>query len=366
MTYPLLSLSAKLDFDRLLGPVEKCGRVLTRLDERLKRSPKLAEGFRVRSHFWEAHASSWLEGELVPMEDLVLHEAQTDVRLPTQELARAHHFMQLRKRVERQDHGWCLEPLSLLKLTGREVNISDPEPASRETADLKQNEEDSIWQVLFADLDKVSKRADALMSGDITKLDQVNRVEERELAPPNPNSLDQWHQLHELIEHYPPQLAAAILLDAWLMLVPIENQARLGRLIAADYLRIDMCPNHLPLVAYGLYRSSFQWRRSDALHTRLIMLLAGFEKGALEGMEQLNRLAMAQERMARACIGRRKNSRLPDFADLFIANPYVSIPMARKRLDVTAAAIDRMIEQMGGAMPQELTGRGRYRAWGIV
>jgi hypothetical protein len=366
MAYPLLSLSAKLDFERLMGPVEKCGRVLTRLDERLKRSPELAEGFRVRSHFWEAHATSWLEGELVPMEDLVLHEAQTDVRLPTQELGRAHHFMQLRKRVERQEHGWCLEPGSLLKLAGREEDVSNSVPASKETSDSERDEDEMAWQALFADLDKVSKRANALVSGDVVELDTMDQSSKGELDTPRHSSMDQWHQLHDVIAHHPPMLAAAILLDAWLILTPIENQARLGRVMAADYLRTEICPNHLPLVAYGLYRSSFRWRRTDALHTRLIMLLAGFEKGATEGLNQLNRLAMARERMARACVGRRRNSRLPDFAALFVANPYVSIPMARKKLDVTAAAVDRMIEQMGGAMPRELTGRGRYRAWGIV
>jgi hypothetical protein len=29
-------------------------------------------------------------------------------------------------------------------------------------------------------------------------------------------------------------------------------------------------------------------------------------------------------------------------------------------------AIDLMLTQLGGALPRELTGRTRYRAWGIV
>jgi hypothetical protein len=35
-------------------------------------------------------------------------------------------------------------------------------------------------------------------------------------------------------------------------------------------------------------------------------------------------------------------------------------------LKVTPKAIDLMLIQLGGALPRELTGRTRYRAWGIV
>jgi len=35
-------------------------------------------------------------------------------------------------------------------------------------------------------------------------------------------------------------------------------------------------------------------------------------------------------------------------------------------LKVTPKALDLMLAQLGGALPRELTGRTRYRAWGIV
>jgi hypothetical protein len=35
-------------------------------------------------------------------------------------------------------------------------------------------------------------------------------------------------------------------------------------------------------------------------------------------------------------------------------------------LKVTLRAIDLMLAQLGGVPPRELTGRTRYRAWGIV
>ena len=41
-------------------------------------------------------------------------------------------------------------------------------------------------------------------------------------------------------------------------------------------------------------------------------------------------------------------------------------PLAAKLLQVTPKAVDLMLAQLGGARPRELTGRSRYRAWGIV
>jgi HTH DNA binding domain len=44
----------------------------------------------------------------------------------------------------------------------------------------------------------------------------------------------------------------------------------------------------------------------------------------------------------------------------------VTVPLGAKMLKVTPKAVDLMLAQLGGARPRELTGRTRYRAWGIV
>jgi hypothetical protein len=62
---------------------------LARLDERLRASP-IREGWIARTHFADSCASLWLDGEVVPLEDLVLHDAHRDIHAPTRELARAH------------------------------------------------------------------------------------------------------------------------------------------------------------------------------------------------------------------------------------------------------------------------------------
>jgi predicted transcriptional regulator len=62
---------------------------------------------------------------------------------------------------------------------------------------------------------------------------------------------------------------------------------------------------------------------------------------------------------------RRSTSRLPALADLLLSKPLVSVPLAAKELKVSTQAIEGMMGQLGSSA-RELTGRGRYRAWGII
>ncbi len=52
--------------------------------------------------------------------------------------------------------------------------------------------------------------------------------------------------------------------------------------------------------------------------------------------------------------------------ELFLSRPLVTVPLGAKVLKVTPKAVDLMLARLGGALPRELTGRTRYRAWGIV
>ncbi len=84
------------------------------------------------------------------------------------------------------------------------------------------------------------------------------------------------------------------------------------------------------------------------------------------GSRDLDRLRLARELMGRVTKECRANSRLPALVDLFLSRPLVTVPLAAKLLQVTPKAVDLMLLQLGGALPRELTGRRRYRAWGIV
>src|ERR1700739_4732092 len=98
---------------------------LSRLDERLRISP-IREGWIARTHFIDACASAWIDGELVHIEDLVLHDASMDIRSPTRELTRAHAVLRARRRILREAPQWALSPSGLNALIGRAA-VSEPE-----------------------------------------------------------------------------------------------------------------------------------------------------------------------------------------------------------------------------------------------
>ena len=92
MSYDL----AKLPVSSLLRPISDAGSVLTRLDERIARSP-VGAGWIERSNFVDACASLWIDGELVHLEDLVLRDAGADIRAPTHELTIARDVLRTRR-----------------------------------------------------------------------------------------------------------------------------------------------------------------------------------------------------------------------------------------------------------------------------
>lgn len=93
------------------------GVALARLDERIAGSP-VGAGWIERMHFTDACASLWIEGELVHLEDLVLHNATKDIRTPTHELTIARNVLLSRRRIAGHPPGWALSPEGLNSLRG--------------------------------------------------------------------------------------------------------------------------------------------------------------------------------------------------------------------------------------------------------
>lgn len=60
---------------------------------------------------------------------------------------------------------------------------------------------------------------------------------------------------------------------------------------------------------------------------------------------------------------RRTSSRLPELVELAMAKPWVSAGMVAKTLQVTPQAARRMVLELG---LREMTGRGKFRAWGVL
>ncbi|CVI62723.1 hypothetical protein AGR7A_pAt10065 [Agrobacterium deltaense NCPPB 1641] len=102
---------------------------LTRLDERIARSP-VGPGWLERQNFADACASLWIDGELVRLEDLVLHDAFRDTRTPTHELTIARDVLRTRRRISAQSPGWVLsgDGIRTLRQTS-DINPVGAEPA---------------------------------------------------------------------------------------------------------------------------------------------------------------------------------------------------------------------------------------------
>ncbi len=116
----------------LMEPAFRAGVELTRLDERITRSP-VGQGWIERTHFADACASLWIDGELVHLEDLVLHDAFRDTRTPTHELTIARDVLRTRRRIAGQSPGWALsaEGIRTLRQTSdiNSVGAEAVEPA---------------------------------------------------------------------------------------------------------------------------------------------------------------------------------------------------------------------------------------------
>lgn len=101
----MLEQLSRFHYDAGLIPFQDtAGVALARLDERVARSP-VGSGWIERARFADACASLWIDGELVHLEDLVLHDAGQDIRTPTHELTIARDVLRSRRRIASQPPG---------------------------------------------------------------------------------------------------------------------------------------------------------------------------------------------------------------------------------------------------------------------
>ena len=81
--------------------------------------------------------------------------------------------------------------------------------------------------------------------------------------------------------------------------------------------------------------------------------------------KDLDALALAetllQPRLARTS----RHSRLGALVSLLLSRPLVSAPMAARALRVSQQAVQAMLRELGPPV-RELSGRRRYRVWGIL
>ncbi|MBD3849636.1 DUF1612 and helix-turn-helix domain-containing protein [Bosea sp. SSUT16] len=358
---------------------------LARLDERLAKSP-IRDGWMARTHFTDACATLWLEGELVHLDDLVLHDAGMDIRAPTHELTRAHAVLRTRRRIAEAKPEWALSAAGLAGLRGRGgQGDREEEVSDRKRGGVGAFEPDDVdgeadqaepFRVLpiddrladvFATVDAAIAQADRTLAGKITG--RPHAPSERDplvydLDWDEDERLAEWCAVVGQTEGLPPTLAAAIAADAWVSLEPLQHTPWLGRLLAAALLRArGKTRSHLPCLHDGLKSVPRERRRQHDAVSRLAMQLEAIAAASEAGLKDHDRWLTARALLARKLGGRRSTSRLPALLDYVLTRPIVSAGMIAEQLKITPRAAQDLVAALG---LREATGRGRYRAWGIL
>jgi Protein of unknown function (DUF1612)/HTH DNA binding domain len=345
---------------------------LARLDERVLRHA-IGEGFRERGHFFDAVAGLWVGGELVHVEDLVLHDAHMDARAPTHELTIAHAMLRTRRRLWMAEPGWGLDPAGMATLCGSgEAGGSNASVERARSAEIEAEDDAAdAFSLELAAIDAVLARSDRLLEETKGRAPETKAVVEHD--PLGLIHDDEWDETERLREWraviheadgLPPVLGAAVLYDAWERLEPLRRQHWLGGLLTASYLRLrGKVTSHLFCLNIGMRSIRFERRRASDRMIRLAAFLEAMVEAADEGLKELDRLTLAKTQMERRLKDRRSNSSLPATIDLVLSRPIVSAGMVARHVGITPRGALNIVADLG---IREMTGRGRYRGWGVL
>lgn len=376
---PAYKIPNPLPWAQLAGPLAAAEDAVARFDERLAKS-LIRDGAISRTHFTDACASLWLDGELVHLDDLVLHDAGMDVRAPTHELTRAHAVLRARRRIAEAKPEWALSAPGLLSLRGRgereqetsnrkegEGGFEIDEAPEREEVGLELPvgvlETDPRLAAAFDAVDAANARAERRLA------DETRFRPERDSLIYDPDwdeeeRLDHWRDVVKQTRGLPPTLAGAIAADAWGEIEPLEHTPWLGRLLAAALLRDrGKTRSHLPCLHAGLKSIPRERRRPRDAAARLVVQLEAMTAAAESGRKDHDRWLMTRNLLARKLAGRRATSKLPALLDYVLTRPIVSAGMIAAELGITPRAAQNLVAELG---LREATGRGRYRAWGVL
>jgi len=362
----------ELPWEKIAGRLEQITIAVLRFDARLEASG-LAAGWQSRCDMTEAVRALLLDGHLVDVGDLVLHDAGMDIRHPTHELTRAAAALRSRRTAMARKAPWpvSIDGLAALrgiggvagaeapKQRGKRPNLDDDDayPAYANDADP--------WKAHFAEIDALLDRTNKVLAGE-TPLQKSRSHLVYDPDQDEAENEDLWLDFVKRTSHWPAVAAAAVAWNAWLDLNLYTRLPWLGLTMAASILRARGLTSHLLPLAAGFKKSKFRPQGREGAAEKLEGFCQVIEEALEIANKDLDRLILARELMNRVTKECRSNSKLPGLVDLFLSRPLVTVPLGAKLLKVTPKAVDLMLAQLGGARPRELTGRTRYRAWGIV
>ncbi|MBP1849467.1 RHE_PE00001 family protein [Rhizobium halophytocola] len=378
-----------LPIESLLAPVTAATSVLVRLDERIGRSD-VGAGLVARLHFADAVASLWVDGELVHLEDLVLHDAAMGVRTPTHEVSIAQDVLRTRRRILAQPPGWALSAEGLGRLRGQgdgapgtgldaeETERSAPERKMAQAGAVEGEDETAFHATAMADadpfeahlaaMDAVLARTNAVLAGELPVIEtRAPPTRDPFLYEPDWDEearLEEWREVLHRTEDIPPVLRAVLLVDAWNELRVLQHAPWLGRLLAAALLRqVGLTQAYLVPVNLGLKQIARERRAAGSRDQRLVAALEGLSAAAETGLKEHDRLLLARQQMEHRLAGRRSSSKLPQVVELVLSRPMVTARMIAEEIEVTPQGALKIVGELN---LRELTGRGRFRAWGII
>jgi hypothetical protein len=348
---------------------------LARLDERLAKCP-IREGWAARTHFTDACASLWLEGELVHLDDLVLHDAHMDVRTPTHELTRAHAVLRARRRIADAKPEWALSAAGLDGLRGRggrgerNEKLDDQIERADDNADIGDTPlvaatDDRLADV-FSAIDAAITQTDRALAGEATA--KARQPPEQDplvydLDWDEDERMNEWRAIVAETRSLPPTLAAAIAAECWTAIEPLQRGRWLGRLLAGALMRARGKTGwHLPCLHAGMKAIPRERRRPRDSAGRLAVQLEAIAAAAETGLKDHDRWTTARMLLSRKLDGRRSTSRMPALLDYALTRPIISAGMIAEELRITPRAAQDLVAKLG---LREATGRGRYRAWGV-
>jgi len=324
----------------------------SRCDERTRSA--LGQGLNARMDLQEACAWAWNRGELVHLEDLVLHDEGLDIRMPDQELTRTHAMLRLWRRAGLIKPGDLFSPAGVRGLVnpqraGRSRAVSDLLAGAGGMSDLLGESPPSLPAETDAtEIDGLLSKAAAITTED------------------NDEALELWFGLEaEVPRVWPSLLRAALLLEAWVVIDPFPRRSYLGvALVNALLQRSGRLHHHRLRVEIGRRRVGAEVRRPvwKSGLGRVVWQLRALAAAEVFALEEHDRISLARQVVSRALVGRRSSSRLGEVIEMFTDHPMVTASMIAQRLKVSQQSARSLVGQLGAGVA-EVTGRARYQAW---